>query len=98
MIEALSEDDLLRPGQSGEYHFHAVNTGDAAATVRFVFANQLPGWTGRIIHVDEALPGDPVLIAPGQSVRVVVAVAAPRDARLGDRNTTTVQAELVAAA
>jgi hypothetical protein len=41
-----------------------------------------------VVHIDGATPEARVTLAPGQNLRVVVAVGAPRDARQGDRNTT----------
>jgi uncharacterized membrane protein len=85
------------PGQRREYHFRVVNSGDAAARVHFSVANVLPGWTGRVVHVDGAVPDGEVTIEPGKNIRVVVEVGAPRDARQGDRNTTELVAELLPA-
>jgi uncharacterized membrane protein len=92
-VEAISPNDQLMPGQIREYHFRVVNSGDAAATVRFSVANVLPGWTGRVVHVDGAVADSEVTIEPGQNIRVVVEVGAPRDSRSGDRNTTELMAE-----
>ena len=97
-VEAMSSNDQLMPGQIREYHFRVVNSGDAATTVRFSVANILPGWTGRVVHVDGSMPESDVTIEPGQNIRVVVEVGAPRDSKSGDRNTTELIAEQITAA
>lgn len=97
-VEAISPSDQLLPGQVREYHFRVVNTGEAAVTVRVSVANGLPGWSGQVVHIDGALPDDSVTIEPGQNLRVVVAVGAPKDSRQGDRNTTELVVSPVEAA
>jgi hypothetical protein len=92
-VESISPNDQMLPGQIREYHFRVVNSGDAAATVRFAVENVLPGWTGRVVHVDGTVPDGSVEIAPGQNIRVVVEVGAPLDSRSGDRNTTALVVE-----
>lgn len=84
---------MMRPGQIREYKFRVVNSGHAPATVRFGVENVLPGWTGRIIHIDGTVPDGSVSIVPGRTILVIVEVGAPQDSRSGDRMTTSLLIE-----
>lgn len=87
-VAALTVDQEVRPGEPSQYRFQVTNTASAPVTVRPSAGNSLPGWRGEIVQREgPAWQGDELTLGPGQRVVVIVEVTTPGNARVGDRNT-----------
>lgn len=99
LVEAMTSNDTVTPGEPNQYRFHLTNTAETALTVQPIAVNSLEGWTGAVLLADgtSRLSG-PLTFAPGQGAVVVVEVNVPADARVGDQNQISLKVELAEAA
>jgi PAS domain S-box-containing protein len=98
MVEAMTSDHEVTPGQPNHYRFQLTNTVGSAVAIQPTAVNSLAGWTGVVLQEDGATTLDGLLtIGPWQSTIVVVAVTVPADARVGDRNTISLRLGLAPA-
>jgi hypothetical protein len=87
-VEVLTAEQEVRPGEPSEYRFQLTNRASVPVTVRPVLVNSLPEWHGEIVaRAEDAWRGDALTIGPEERAIVVVAVTTPGNARVGDRNT-----------
>ena len=94
MVDALTSDHEARPGEPHRYRFHLTNTTDRSLEVVPTAVNSLAGWSGVLLDDDGSRLGGAMHIGPRQSATVIVEVTVPFDARVGDRNTVSLEVTL----
>jgi hypothetical protein len=89
VVEAISENDQVMPGQVRTYRFRITNPATSEVRARISATNSLPGWTSEIRDGGDmaTLPGV-VTLGGGEAIEVVVIVAIPDDATNGQTNET----------
>lgn len=89
VVEAISNNDKVTPGQSNTYRFRITNPAATEVRAQIAATNSLPGWTSEIRDASGGAKLPSLLtIAGGEAIEVVVVVAVPDDAVDGETNQT----------
>lgn len=100
VVEAISNDDKVTPGQRNTYRFRITNPAATEVRAQISATNSLPGWTSELRDGGGGAKLPSLLIlAGGEAIEVVVVVAVPDDAVDGATNQTrfSVSSEVTAA-
>ncbi|MEA2525333.1 MAG: hypothetical protein QOF73_2560 [Thermomicrobiales bacterium] len=92
-VEARTTAAAATPGEWVDQWFRVRNTTDADVTVRVTATTSSPRWAAFVFEADGVTPvTGPIVIGAHASADVIVRILVPSDARVGDRNTTTLDA------
>lgn len=89
VVEAISNNDKVTPGQSNTYRFRITNPAATEVRAQISATNSLPSWTSELRDASGGakLPSL-VTLAGSEAIEVVVVVAVPEDAVDGETNQT----------
>jgi hypothetical protein len=92
-VEVISRNVELVPGETAVFYFRVSNSAPVGIWVELAAENSLSNWSAEVGNESGLHMASPNTLVPAQGkIIVTVEVAVPADARLEDRNRTTLRA------
>jgi hypothetical protein len=92
----VTDDQKTKAGATTGYRFRILNDSSAPASVKVIATNSATGWTAQIFDASGGVQITQAIAIPADGfVDVIVRVTAPRGARAGDQNSTTLVASVI---